>query len=290
MTTHDPTGFQAPDTAPAADLPVHARERLARMKAKQFFTSDLSVSEFLLVKQAGYEPLGMVMGSSIYHIRPVFPGFGQIGTQGSEVEPLGNALAHSRALAMTRLEEEAAALGADGVVGVHLDVNLHAWGDHVAEFVAVGTAVRRADGRAFRNARGLPFTSDLSGQDFWTLLRAGYHPVGFVMGNCVYYVPRGAVGWRADATQSFEFPEYTHALYDARELATERLQNEAEELDADGIVGVQIEMKQHSWGGVSPDGSFRGELIEFVVVGTAVVAIPGAPAPPTPTLVIPANT
>ncbi len=288
MTTHD-TGFVPPDASIPADLPVHARERLARMRARSFFTSDLSVSEFMLVKQMGYEPLGMVMGSSIYHIRPVFQGFGAMGTRGSEVQTLSHALGHSRELAMTRMEEEAAALGADGVVGVRLDVNLHAWGEHVAEFIAVGTAVRRADGRAFRNAKGLPFTSDLSGQDFWTLLQSGYHPVGFVMGNCVYYVPQGAVGWRADATQSFEFPEYTHALYDARELATERLQNEAEALEADGIVGVAIEMKQHSWGGVSPDGSFRGELIEFVVVGTAVMAIPGAGAPPTPTLVLPVN-
>ena len=29
---------------------------------------DLSVNEFLLVKQAGFEPLGLVVGSSIYHI------------------------------------------------------------------------------------------------------------------------------------------------------------------------------------------------------------------------------
>jgi len=26
------------------------------------------VSEFLLVKEAGFEPLGLVMGNSIYHI------------------------------------------------------------------------------------------------------------------------------------------------------------------------------------------------------------------------------
>ena len=35
---------------------------------------------------------------------------------------------------------------------------------------------------------GRPFTSDLSGQDFWTLLRTGHRPVGMVMGSCVYHV------------------------------------------------------------------------------------------------------
>ena len=52
-------------------LPQSGRERLARMKediARGFFTSDLSVNEFLLVKEAGFEPLGLVLGSSIYHI------------------------------------------------------------------------------------------------------------------------------------------------------------------------------------------------------------------------------
>ena len=32
------------------------------------FTSDLSVNEFLLVREAGFRPLGLVLGSSIYHV------------------------------------------------------------------------------------------------------------------------------------------------------------------------------------------------------------------------------
>jgi uncharacterized protein YbjQ (UPF0145 family) len=281
----------APDQAPPADLPKHARERLAEMRQKNFFTSDLSVNEFLLVKQAGFEPLGLVMGSSIYHIKPVFPRRNITAPTGAEVVDLTQALEHSRELAMTRMEEEAEALGADGIVGVRLDLNLHAWGSHVAEFVAVGTAVRRQGGGApFRNKKNMPFTSDLTGQDFWTLLRAGYYPVGFVMGNCVYYVPkRAAGGWLSDKSINRECVEYTHGLYDARELAIERLQSEAEEIGAEGVVGVTVHEKQHSWGLPNPFGSFRGELIEFFVVGTAVVALPGAPPPPVPTLVIEAN-
>jgi hypothetical protein len=31
------------------------------------FTSDLSVSEYVLLGEAGFEPLGFVIGSSIYH-------------------------------------------------------------------------------------------------------------------------------------------------------------------------------------------------------------------------------
>ncbi len=277
-----------PDQAPAADLPKHARERLADMKKHHFFTSDFSVNEFLLVKEIGFDPLGLVMGSSIYQIRPPIAN----PSQSHELESLTQAMYESRDHAMTRMEEEAEALGADGVIGVRLEMNLHAWGKHIAEFVAVGTAVRHRHGQHFRNKKGRPFTSDLSGQEFWTLLRAGYRPVGFVMGNCAYYVAPSELNATEGSARNQELTQYTHSLYDARELAIERLQAEAEDLDAEGIVGVMVEEKQHSWQGVLPQtswGRFRGELVEFIVVGTAVVAMASDQPVPVPTLVIPAN-
>ncbi len=41
-------------------------------KAGPAFTSDLSVDEFLLVTEAGFQPLGLVVGSSIYHVGAQF--------------------------------------------------------------------------------------------------------------------------------------------------------------------------------------------------------------------------
>ena len=276
-----------PDQAPAADLPAHARERLAEMRQKRFFTSDLSINEFLLVKECGFEPLGLVMGSSIYHIAPRLGGI-NVG----EVTDMTKALYHARELAMTRMEEEADALGADGIVAVRLDVNLHAWGNNVIEFLAVGTAVRHVGGGAFRNKLGKPFQSVLSGQDFWTLLKSGYRPVGMVMGNCVYYVS-GAEIRRENYGMNAEASLFTHCFYDARELAVERMQDEAEAVAATGIVGVTVEEKQHSWRGIAKGGNaalWNGELIEFFVFGTAVVPMQTNEPIPVPTLVIPANT
>ncbi len=60
----------------ASELPLHARERIAEMRAHKLFTSDLSVNEFLLVKEAGFDPLGLVMGSSIYQIALQLPRLG----------------------------------------------------------------------------------------------------------------------------------------------------------------------------------------------------------------------
>lgn len=252
------------------DLPVHARERLEGMRQHHFFTSDLSVNEFLLVKEAGFHPLGLVMGSSIYHI-----GFEQV-KQGvsQELAKLTQALYSARELAMARLEEEADALGADGVVAVRLTLNVHAWGANVIEFVALGTAVKSERGEGFRGAEGRPFTSDLSGQDFWTLLEAGYRPLGFVMGNCVYYIGNVPTG---QPTESNELAQATQGLYDARELAMERMQVEAEALQAAGIVGVSIDENNHTWGPT---------VLEFSAVGTAVLPIRDDHKIPKPALVL----
>src|SRR6266700_5705244 len=171
----------------ALGIPQDAMDRLAELQPGtkgHIFTSDLTVNEFLLVKQAGFTPLGLVLGTSVYHV-----GF-QMGrwSKNQELDVLSQAMYHARELAMTRMQVEAKALGADGVVGVRLDVELKEFGADIAEFIAVGTAVKAepdAGGGGvsnWRNNKELPFTSDLSGQAFWTLIRAGYAPLGMVMG------------------------------------------------------------------------------------------------------------
>ena len=261
-----------------AGIPDSGRHRIERMKQeveRGFFTSDLSINEFLLVTQSGFEPVGLVLGSSIYHI-----GFQQANwSRNQEMGVLTQAMYHARELAMTRMEEEADQLGADGVVGVRLDIGRYEWGAELAEFIAVGTAVRHRGGVLHRAPNGRPFTSDLSGQDFATLLRAGYRPVGMVMGNCVYHVAHQGLraSWR-QIGRNTEMPNYTQALYEARELAMERMQTEADELQAGGIVGARIQQKSHGWG---------SHVIEFFAIGTAVVPTSDEHQIDTPALVLP---
>src|SRR6184192_3821250 len=120
---------QIPPQAPqGSDLPTHARERLSIMrgdaKHHSLFTSDLSVNEFLLVREAGFDPVGLVVGSSIYHIGFQLANWGK----NQEMNVLSQAMYHARELAMTRMEAEADALGADGIVAVRLDVELKEFG------------------------------------------------------------------------------------------------------------------------------------------------------------------
>jgi uncharacterized protein YbjQ (UPF0145 family) len=262
-------------------IPQHARKRLQEMRGasgkRPFFTSDLSVNEFLLVKESGFEPLGLVVGSSIYHIGI------QMGkwSQNMELDVLTQAMYQARELAMSRMEEEADVLGADGIVGVRLIINEQQWGENLAEFMAIGTAIVSANGQSHRTPQGKPFTSDLSGQDFWTLLRMGYRPLALVMGSCVYHVAhQGMMQAFKNTGRNVEMANFTQGIYDARELAMERMQNEAEAVQADGIVGMRIEEKSHGWG---------SQVIEYFAIGTAVTAFNAAVQPPAPTPIISFN-
>jgi uncharacterized protein YbjQ (UPF0145 family) len=240
-----------------ADLPEATGHRLAELEAG-LFTSDLSVNEFLLVKEAGFHPLGLVMGSSIYHVGLQTRRW----SRSRELTTLSQAMYNARELAMERMEAEATELGADGIVGVRLDVNYYEFGRGSAEFIAVGTAVKAEDGGNWRNKLGKPFTSDLSGQDFWTMLQTGHVPQGLVMGNCVFHIAhRGPATALRSIGHNAELGNFTQALYEARELAMTRMQDESERLGASGVVAVQLEQKSHRWG---------THTIEFLAIGTAV--------------------
>jgi hypothetical protein len=66
-----PTTGQQPGHLDLQGVPQDAIRRLAELKPGRpgsIFTSDLSVNEFLLVREAGFRPLGLVLGSSIYHV------------------------------------------------------------------------------------------------------------------------------------------------------------------------------------------------------------------------------
>jgi len=250
-----------PDIA-AANLPTEAISRLRQLEGREgeapLFTSDLSVNEFLLIEDAGFEPLGLVVGSSIYHVGIQVVRW----TASQELDILTRAMYHARELAMTRMEAEAEELGADGIVGVRLDIQFYEWGNNLAEFMAIGTAVRHREGGTWHTPAGRPFTSDLSGQDFWTLLQTGQRPGSLVMGNCVYHVAhRRMFKAMSQTMRNVELPNFTQAIYTARELAMERMQYEARQVQSQGVVGVQIHEKNHIWG---------HHAIEFFAIGTAV--------------------
>jgi uncharacterized protein YbjQ (UPF0145 family) len=170
---------------------------------------------------------------------------------------------NARELAMSRMESEAAHLGADGIVGVQLRMQAYVWGQEVLEFLATGTAVRATGSSgAHRRPDGNAFTSDLSAQDFFRLLAAGSVPVSFVLGTCVYHIAhQGVMQSLRQMGQNQEMTLFTQGIYEARELALSRMQAEAVEAKASGIVGVDVVVYNHVWG---------EHATEFLATGTSV--------------------
>ena len=255
------------DQAGATWEPQAADTRLAQTAGAQpggVFTSDLSVSEYVLLGEAGFEPLGFVVGSSIYHVGV------QVGrwSQNQELQVLSQAMYNARELAMARMQAEADHLGADGIVGVELRMQMYAWGQEVLEFVATGTAVKAIGGTgAHRAPNGRAFTSDLTAQDFFRLLAAGAVPVAFVLGTCVYHIAhQSAMQALRQAGQNQEMVQFTQGVYDARELALSRMQAEADQAGASGIVGVSVGVSNHVWG---------EHATEFLATGTAIRRLSG---------------
>jgi uncharacterized protein YbjQ (UPF0145 family) len=217
------------------------------------FSSDLSVDEAVLLKEIGYEPCGLVVGSGVYHIGIQYANW----SNNEEMVALTQVMYQARQEALTMMERHAAQVGGRGVVGLRLDVEMHAGPHPIAEFVAMGTAVAAPGPRS----SGV-WVSDLSGQDLYLLIRAGYQPVGLAFGACVYHVAhQGMAQVLGQTRQNVELSNFTAALYEARELAMSRMQQEAERQKAHGIVAMRIDQKSHIWG---------SHVIEFLAVGTAV--------------------
>ncbi len=103
-------------------------------------------------------------------------------------------------------------------------------------------------------------TSNLSAMDFWLLVDAGYKPLGFVLGNSVMSMGvSGGIATAFKGLQRGELKQLTQLMYAARELSLQRMKAEADELGADSIINVQVEIIHRS-----------EEIMEVVATGTAV--------------------
>ncbi len=267
----------------AGGLPLNAVDRLQKAAKSRFFTSNLTASELLLTHECGFEPKGQVMGSSVYNVGYQWTP-GAWNAASGELEVMTAAHYQARHLALGRLRQETRLLQADGVVGVRLDIRNFEAGGGMLEFIAIGTAVRRANAPPYP---GEPFLSDLSGADHWTLRESGYKPVGFCLGNCTWYqvgdwqTQQAQVGgFFGGSWQNQELVGYTQALYNARHLAMSRMAAEAKAVGAEGIVGVtlrpEIEERHVEQGENTP--ARRDLLVSFTAIGTAVAR--DATAPP----------
>ena len=279
-----PPGSDQEDQAALSrgDLPTSVTERLTRERERDLpWTSTLSVADWALSRGLGFEPLGQVMGSSIYHTGWTY----MPGWQSGELDAPTRAAHSVRTLALERMRQEAALLGASGVIAVRIVRKAYEWGDNLTEFTATGTAVRVAGAAGATH----PFLATVDGADLARLLAAGHVPLGVALGVSVAYVYTDWTSMMQEAGWSNqEMVSFTQATYAVRQLAMQRLEREARAAAADGVVAYDtaMEVTRVERGGGGGGGGGAGQdrtdhILEFSAIGTAIgrMARPVAPTP-----------
>jgi uncharacterized protein YbjQ (UPF0145 family) len=224
-------------------LPLRATERLAEEAGphRKLFSSDLSVNEFLFARDAGCEPIAQVMGTSIYHIGQIPDYKGKT----AELTVISDGHREARRLAISRIFQEAMAVGADAVIGAHLRERMITMGargkggddgGEVLEFTVVGTAVRAPH---LVHPPGQPIITDLSGQDLWALTQEGWEPCAILFEFCRYH------GWHVTSGSGGvnELDDAQAVVDAARNLATQRMLEQAARHGAEFVVGSDVTIK-----------------------------------------------
>jgi uncharacterized protein YbjQ (UPF0145 family) len=217
-------------------LPARATNRLHELSVRGdgAFTSDLASDEMALLRSRDYRAVGLVTGSAMYHVGQAYAS----ATNDCEVDVLTSAYNEATRLAVSRMEKEVQLVGAHGAIGVRYDIVRHEWAsDKTIEVRIVGTAVVGPG-----SAPEKPWLSDLSGQEWWALERAGYEPVGLVYGHCTWFVLTTPYDERI-LRRSFSNEEFRHmsdGLASARRVALQHLTRQAHALGAHGVTGVSI--------------------------------------------------
>jgi uncharacterized protein YbjQ (UPF0145 family) len=258
-----------------------ARARIQRAAADGVRTSLLSADGLAGIELAGFEMVGEVLGTAVMQIGwsgyggcGWAPGFNGGATYGGPVgvsrssywsgyEPYAKAVRHGRDTAMNRMHQEAAALGADGVVGVRFtDERMEG---QKREFMALGTAVRSRG----RQRPKTPFATDLGGQDVAKLISAGWVPAGLTYGLSI------AVrhdDWRTRSQTSYmsgntEVSGYTQLLTHVRADARRNFAAMSARHGADAA--LMSGLWSHMWP-VEVGENHTDHVAECVITGTAI--------------------
>jgi uncharacterized protein YbjQ (UPF0145 family) len=236
----------------------------AERSGQPFFTTSASGTELFCHLEAGYLPISFAMGNVAYALgigRGITGGLSTLAK--GEVHQYSEMYNRIRHLALFRLRREAAAVGANSVVDIHID--LRPFGTGVVELLMTGTASHHP---AFVRDVSDPthvVTSELSGAEIFSLAQMGYAPLQLVMATSVYSLGLvGGIGASFAALAKGELRELTELVYGARENCLALLRKEATEIGAERVIGNRLQIRELAPG-----------LIEVVAVGTAVRKLDG---------------
>jgi uncharacterized protein YbjQ (UPF0145 family) len=271
-------------------LPPAAAERMAEIKGSGTWTSALSTNEFAAIRSVGFEPVGQVMGSAVYHVGRsgaywgyhdcLFQGagygfsFGNVGKspvalsgQGAPSAGLVAVFEKARSTALDRMTAECRALGGDGVVSAQLTMAPFVAQPNCLEFKVIGTAVR-AQGP---NRPKHPFTSHLDGQGFAKLLASGWVPVELLVGMSIgvrhddYRTQSQTYSW-----QNVEVSGWSELVHKVRADARRQLQLQGARHGGDGIILASSDLRVWREGCIRARNRSNSEQEDHVAESTMV--------------------
>ncbi len=108
-------------------------------------TSELTGEELWNLTQLGYQPLRLLLGTSVYSLG-ISRGIGAFfsGLARGEVDSVTRLIYDARSNCLAHIHEEATSIGADAVIGVK--VYIHEIGSSFVEVMAIGTAIKKNPG------------------------------------------------------------------------------------------------------------------------------------------------
>jgi uncharacterized protein YbjQ (UPF0145 family) len=225
------------------------------------FTSAGDAQELYCHMDAGYQPLQFVFGNIAYSVGAVRDISGALKTLvRGEIKEFSDIFNATRHHALERIVAHAKRDGANAVVGIRTNVMRFA-GMH--EMYMTGTAAIHP--QLPPECRHSPVTSDLTGEELWSMTSLGYAPVKLLISTSVYSL--GAIGGLKAMFKGFvkgEISDLTTLIYDARENVFDRLKSEAAAAGAEEVVGTKTYIIELGSG-----------LVEIVAVGTAIRKLPG---------------
>ena len=264
---------------------------MAALRSSGTWGSALTADEFAAIRSAGFEPVGQVFGAAVHGAGPA-SGYGCPGAPGPSGDglppqpavqvsgrggagsfgPLVQAMDQARLTAVSRMVTECAELGGHGVVGVRVSRGTFPLGGQ--QFIVIGTAVR-APGAAL--GPPLPFTSDLSGQDFAKLIGMGWVPVGLVLGISIgsRHDDRGTNRQARWTSGNAEVAGWTDLVSQTRHDARRQLESDVKRLGAEGVVIATMQMGVRQRDCPAAVGR-RDHIVEATLIGTAVARFSSA--------------
>lgn len=224
------------------------------------FSTSADAQELYCQVDCGFRPIQYVIGNVAYSIGLGGNVFGFLRSLGrGEVKEYSEIFDRTRHLALERITREARQCKANAVIGINTTITPLMGAQ---EMLMLGTASSHP---ALTDYTTEPITSDMTNEEMWNMINIGYMPIRLVMGVSVYSL--GIIGGIKSLFKSMvrgEVDVLTSLLYEAREKALDRLQQDARRHGAEEVVGVKIHVYE-----------LGGGLIEFLAIGTAVKKMEG---------------